>query len=282
MKVPGPGIYRDVPAAEYHSWDAVSSTFLKAFRHNPASALVPFEPTEDMLVGSAIHSWVLEGEEAFRREYAVLFESDLNKNTNEYKGLKRAFLAENEGKVILPALHRGTRLWDVLVGVKASLDAHPMASAILKEGSQELSLVWDDECGARCKARIDHEPGQKVLVDLKKTSDVTRFAHQIVDLGYWVQSGTYCRGARANGMEVDTFVFIAVESEPPFAVSVGYLSPDFLAAGVAEAGRLIGLVHECRQANSFPPYRIPPHIHSLSQLTPRDLLEEWEIPSWIR
>lgn len=276
-----PGIYQDVPAEQYHKLDYVSATYLKRFRENPAGALLPFESTEDMLVGQAIHAYSLEGPAAFYNRFAVMFASELNKNTTVYKGLKAEFEEKNAGKIVLPAYYKKTPTIDVLKGVDAALKTHPMASVILKQGFRELTLIWDDEeTGLRCKARVDHEPGKRVLADLKKTADVNRFRNQIVDLSYDVQAGWYVQGARACGLDPDTFVFIAVEAEPPYAVKCGYLLPEWLAWAETEARRLLHLVKECRETQCFPAYQIPGHLCSLSQLTPHDLMEEWAMPQW--
>ena len=276
-----PGIYYDIPASDYHALPYISSTFLKKFRDNPASALIETEVTEDMLVGQAVHSFSLEGLDAFNREFVVMFSSDLNKNTNEYKRQKGEFELANMGKTILPALYKKVPMMEVLKGVDASLREHPVTGLFLKQGMQEVTLIWDDEeTGLRCKARLDWSPGKRMLVDLKKCADVAKFRNQIVSMNYDVQGGWYTYGAIACGMDPDTFVFAAVEAEPPYAVKCGYLSPEWLAWAQDEAKRLLRLVAECRHLNRFPNYEIPPHICSLEQMCSHDLLEEFVMPAW--
>lgn len=275
-----PGIHYNIQASIYHQLPYISSSFLKKFRVNPAAALIPTEPTDDMNLGSAIHAYSLEGPEAFAAEFAVMFESDLNKNTNAYKGLKAEFEAANIGKTILPAQFKGVPTRDIICGVDASLKNHPLASQFLRSGNQEVTLIWDDpETGARCKARLDWHPGKSVLVDLKKTASVGKFARQIVDLCYDVQGGHYANGSDACGLKPDTFIFVAVEAAPPYPVKCGFLNPDWLKWAQAEASRLISLVQECRKVG-FPNFQIPSHICSLNQLTPTDLLEEFVMPAW--
>lgn len=276
-----PGIHHDIPASEYHALPYLSSSFLKKFKDCPASALMDFEPTIDMHVGSAIHAYTLEGLEMFNNEYSIMFESDLNKNTNDYKRLKGQFELQNMGKTILPAVFNKTSMMDVITGVDNALRTHLLAGSLLKQGFQEVTLIWDDaDTGIRCKARLDWNPGKRVLADLKKTADVAKFKNQICSLNYDVQAGHYTNGAYACGMEPDTFIFITVEAAPPFPVKCGYLHPDWLAYGRSEANRLIGLVADCRQRREYPSFEIPGHITSLSQLQPHDLLEEWEMPRW--
>lgn len=271
-----PGIYHDIPASDYHALPYLSSSFLKKFRDCPAAALAPFEPTVDMNVGSAIHAYSLEGLAAFNQEFAVMFESDLNKNTNEYKGLKRQFEQMARNKTILPAVFNKVPMMEVIKGVDNALRTHPLAGSLLKTGFQEVTLIWDDpETGVRCKARLDWNPGQRILADLKKTADVSRFTYQMRDLNYPIQAAHYSTGARECGIEVDTFIFVAVEACPPYMIRCGFLGPSKMDEAEKELSRLIGLVRDCKEQDRFPNYRIPDHIFSLNEITPAELLEEW-------
>lgn len=279
----GPGIYHDLPATEYHALPYLSSTWLKRFRACPASALAPMEETDSMRIGRAVHSYLLEGPEAFDAEFAVLFESDLNKNSTAYKAAKAEWELANQGRTILPAKIDGVGTLSALRAIRASIDAHPMASLLLRGGRQEVSLVWEDEAtGERCKARLDHNPGHGAIVDLKTCSDVSRFRNQVHDLGYPIQAAHYMEGANVHGLDIDTFVFVAVEPSEPYSVVCGYLAPSWLEWARLETKRLVGLAAECRRENTFPNYKIPSHVYHLSDIQPADLLAQWEMPSWAR
>ena len=62
VECPSPGIYKDIPADTYFSWDAVSSTFIKAFADNPYKAKYsPFKGSRYTEIGHECHSFSLEG-----------------------------------------------------------------------------------------------------------------------------------------------------------------------------------------------------------------------------
>jgi hypothetical protein len=276
----GPGVYPNIPAEEYHRLPFVGSTVLKAFRECPASVWLAREATEDMNLGSAIHCWLLEGPGAFESRFAVMFESDLNKNTTEYKRLKAKFTEENEGKVILPAYPRGVDVptMDVLRNVEDSLRSHPMAGLLLNHGgTHEVSMIWDDESGVRCKGRIDRDPGRKTIIELKKCADIDRFQYQIKTMGYDTQAGHFLNGSEAVGIEADQYIWLAVVAAPPYQVRTGYLDADGIDEVKHRAKRLVALYGECRERNYFPKFRIPDHLFSLNDLQQHDLLEEWSL-----
>jgi hypothetical protein len=276
-----PGIYYDIPAATYHALPYVSSSFLKTFKDCPAAAKIKKNVTDDMNLGSGIHAYSLEGKDTFDAEFAIMFQSELNKNSKEYRERRAEFQDKNKGKIILPSHYLKTPTMEIIKGVDESLRTHPLASRILKKGFKETTLIWDDpETGLRCKARLDWHQDESTLVDLKKCADVAKFKSQICNFNYDIQAAHYINGALYNGMGPDTFIFIAVESEVPFAVKCGYLKQDWLEDAKEETKRLLGLVKECMASGNYPAYEIPKNIWSLSDLAPSDLLEEFAKPAW--
>lgn len=270
-----PGIYRDLPSAQYHALPYVSSSFLKRFRRNPASALLPVEQTLAMVLGSASHAYSLEGDRAFLDGYAVL-PAGIDRRTKAGKEEWAMFEAANQGKTLLTRDQA-----DAVLGIDNSLKTHPLASMLLKRGTPELSLVWDDaETGLRCKARIDLDPHRLALIDYKTCADVGKFDRQMVGLNYDIQAAAYSMGATACGIDHDVFIFVAAETSEPYPVRCGYLAPEWLEWAKGETRRLLRLVAECRESDHYPNYEIPVNCESLADLKPYDLLEAWEMPKW--
>ena len=125
IPAPPPGVYQSIPAADYHAWDAVSSSFIKMFALNPFAAKnVPVEETAAMILGSACHVFILEGRDAFNKEYFVLDEipcpEGLNpkgwKITSLYKEKKQIQELEADGRVVL-----ASETWEKVKGVDKSL-----------------------------------------------------------------------------------------------------------------------------------------------------------------
>ncbi len=280
-----PGIYFDMPEALYHSLPYLSSSFLKKYSDSPAEALLKFESTPDMQIGSALHSYVLEGKDAFHKAYTVMFESDLSKNSTAYKTKVDEFYQTVQGKNVLPATTKKLKTMDVIEGVHSSLMAHPAAKELLSQSYEaELTLIWDDPLtGLRCKVRIDRYLKEvAVLLDLKKCADVVKFINQICTLHYDIQVSWYIRGCFACGLPVNKFAFIGVEDAAPFKVRTGCLSERWIADANEATERILLLVKESKEKNFFPAYQIPKSVTQLSQLNGKVLMEEWDRPSFHR
>jgi exodeoxyribonuclease VIII len=276
-----PGAYYGVPEEVYHSLPFISSSYLKRFKDCPADALIPVEKTDHMELGSALHCYTLEGQGVFEQRYATMFVSDLSKNSNDYRKKAEEFKSANAGKIILPSHTNKVPTMDVIKGVHGSLQAHPAAFKLLsQEGMTEVTLIWDDPItGLRCKARLDFF-SEGIIADLKKTDDVQKFRNAIVSYNYDIQAAWYLTGAKACDLQAEKFVFIAMEAKAPYKVASGTLSEKWVEYGLKESQRLLGLAKECKERNTFPAFEIPQHITSLDQLTPRDLMIEWDMPSW--
>jgi hypothetical protein len=72
------GVYFDLPAENYHADPALGATSLKALIYDPAlywfeSGFNPLrqeeQPTKARIVGTAVHTMVLDGPEAFKARY---------------------------------------------------------------------------------------------------------------------------------------------------------------------------------------------------------------------
>lgn len=268
------GIHPNFPEDQYHALPYVSSSFLKKFKSNPAAALLPVNQTDAMVLGSASHAYSLEGEKAFFEKFIVA--PKLDKRTKDGKAQWELIQQQAATKTVL-----SQDQFDVVLGLDKSLKSHPMAKTLLRTGNEEMTIIWDDEeTGLRCKARIDFSPGKNCLVDYKTCASVDKFTSQIVNLNYDIQAAHYTEGAQAAEIGNDAFLFVAAETSEPYPVRCGFIHPDWLSWAKDERRRLMNLVKECKESGVYPNYQIPEHICSLSQITPVDLLEEWEMPKW--
>ena len=141
-------ISSEINFEEYKAIDAVNASFIKKFAECPAAAHLPFEPTRNMVIGTAVHALALEGEEVFLSEFVVVPEVD--KRTKDGKAEWAAFEQANVGKTLLSRDE-----FETVQGCVNSLKSHPLASLMLKEseGQPEVSLSWVDEVtGLKMKA----------------------------------------------------------------------------------------------------------------------------------
>ena len=123
----------------------------------------------------------------------------------------------------------------------ASAKASSIAEAVLKNpivrdnlggGQSEVTMLWH-QYDVPCKARIDYLTGSAIL-DVKTCADASPegFARQIATFQYHVQAAHYANGFReVVGWDLDRFVFIAVESEAPYAVGCYTLDARSLQSG---------------------------------------------------
>lgn len=247
-------IRHGMPAEEYHAVPAYSASggklLLRSAAHYRAAREVPSEPTEAMILGTAMHLAALEPE-AFAAQ--VVRAQKFDRRTTAGKADAAAFEAANAGKIILPPDH-----FDALGAMRDSLLAHPAAAALLHEGDAEVSLFWRcPETGSACKARADFLPaGLRICVDLKTTQDASPagFARSAASLGYHVAAWHYLEGCALLGLERDAFTLLAVEKTPPFAVAAYRVPEEALDVGRRRTMEARRLYAQCVHADSWPAY----------------------------
>lgn len=249
---PPPGIYPDIPHDVYHSMhDYVSNSYLSRLNKCPAAAKVPQEETPALLLGRAVHCYVLEGEDEFFKNFCVA--PEVKKRTNGGKAAWAEFCAANPGKDVITSAEMQT-----LVAMRESVYQHPFARMILAEGISEQTVLWTDaNTGIKCKCRPDRIPsnGAGVLVDLKTTGDAGErgFLHSVVNYGYARQAAFYLDGYNAaTGADADAFIFIAVEKVAPYRVEIYELDPEFIEWGRMDYQRLLQIELQCREQKQYP------------------------------
>jgi hypothetical protein len=134
------GIDYAMPAEAYHAIDALGSTDIKRLLRSPAhyqpGRARSAEPTDAMVIGTAIHLAVLEPE---RFALEVVQRPTFDRRTTIGKAAFAAWTAEHAGRLALDAED-----FDTVRRSADSVLAHPAARALLSEGAPEVSLRWDD------------------------------------------------------------------------------------------------------------------------------------------
>ena len=256
--------------AEYHALDYVSKSHLDLVDKSPfhywdryinPDRVIP-EPTKQMIIGSAFHSLVLEPD-VFETEFIVEAVDAPKRPTATQRNAKKpsnqtldaiafweSFGNKAKGKTILS-------LEDIerLTIMKQRIVEHPAASTILNlSGVAEQSYQWKDEkTGELCKSRPDfHTDDGTLIVDLKTTSDASELGFQksVHNFRYHVQAGFYLRSIK----EAQQFVFIAVETKPPYLVAVYNASTDMINAGNRVADKNLETLANCRKSGKWIGY----------------------------
>lgn len=259
-----PGIYPDMSNEAYHSCTGISKSGLSLILKSPLHYYNRYivgekiEPTPALILGTAFHTRVLEPE---KFNYVVAPKCD--RRTKAGKATYAEFLAQSEGKEILKPEEM-----EKVVGMANAVLAHPTASALLApgEGVAEESIFWNDkETGELCKCRPDFRRFDGVLVDVKSAQDASPegFSKAAFNFGYHIQDFFYRAGTSiATGENYYAFVFIVVESAPPYAVAIYMLDEDSKMVGESETKKALADYSECRKADMWRGY--DPSITTLS------------------
>ncbi len=253
---PEPGIYRDMPSAEYHALDAASASRLNKLHRSAAHCRYSIdhpEQTPAMAFGSMLHSLVLEPEAA-AVQYAVAPACD--RRTTVGKATWAEFCTANVRKTVVDG-DEYFRACDMANAIQN----HPAARALLDARTDtELSAVWRcRDTGVLCKLRTDgvcNLDGIGLALDLKTTEDASpwTFERTIFNYRYHVQGAHYLNGLAANGIQCESFVLIAVEKHPPYGVAVYRLRDDVLAVGGDEVAGLLKTYGKCEASGAWPCY----------------------------
>lgn len=265
-----PGLHPDIPAADYHAWDACSFSRLNILRTKTAAHLKeamdhPPPQTDAMRFGSAVHTAVLQPE-LFERQWAVK------------QPRSEGFMAHNKALIEQGFGLLSEAEWEACGRMRDAVRNHPTAVRVLG-GEAERSAVWTDpETGLLCKARFDDIRRSTCVVDLKTTTDASpnAFSRSIFNYGYHLQAAHYMAGALALGIEVNHFVIIAVEKDPPYALKVYRIQDDAFWAGEEDRQRLMIEYKRCVKTGQWPSYPVEPEDISLPPWAWEKLEVAWE------
>lgn len=257
---PAQGCYL-MPADAYHAAPGVSQSMLRQLSRSPAHLQAYLaekrEPTPAMEFGTLVHSVLFESAE----EGVNYWVKPENYDGRTKEG--RAWLADRAGK-LLPVLTFDEGM--ALGGIKASVLAHHYGSGLLgAPGVSEVSVFVDQPCQDRpshaipCKGRLDRivraDDGRVYIVDAKTTEDASPegFRRTIERMEYHRQAAYYM-DLLGNFVEVEDFIFLAVEKAPPYAVGVYRLDPEDITAGRRLYQRELALYEECSRKDKWPGY----------------------------
>lgn len=259
----------------YHRGAGISKTGLDHVARSPATFyalhLDPARPPEKeragQLEGQLAHCAILEPAE-FDRRYAV--GPDVSRATKAWKEWEASLPA---GVIAIKPDQRETALRQA-----ESVRRLPDVAEALAAGRPEVSAYWiDPDTGVLCRCRPDwvHPAGESgvVLLDVKTYSDASpaEFARQIARKRYHVQDAFYSDGfGRAAGVDVLGFVFVAVETEWPFAASAVMLDEPGRDVGRIQYRRDLDVYARCLAANEWPGYGAAIHQVSLPAWASKD------------
>lgn len=236
---------------DYRQIEAVNFSTLKHIRRSPRhyqhALQNGFTATKSMRLGTAAHIAVLEPER-FLREFCLWTERKSNGDMMPRKGDKwRAFQAANPGKMDISEAE-----YEQAIAMKDAIRSDRLAMKYLGHGRPEVTIEWvDAETGILCKGRPDwltDVDGIPCLTSLKTAADLdsVAFYRQCARLGYHLQDAMYADGYEVVTGKFPRVVVVAVESKPPYDVTVDIVPTDVLEVGRSEYRDALVKLKQCR------------------------------------
>lgn len=216
-------------------------------RLNPA-----WEPdaTNETDLGTIAHAVLLEND---RSRLAVIDAKDWRTKAAQ-ESRDNARLAG-----LLPILVDRMRDVDAMVAVaREAIEANPDTRGLLATGRIESTLIWPEgEAWCRCRPDIISDD-TRVLLDYKTTSRSAEpygFAATLLNHGYDLQGALMLRGAAALVGERDwSAIFMAQETEAPYAVAFVGLDPQYVVFAQARLDAALRLWTHCLATGEWPAY----------------------------
>lgn len=214
----------------------------------------------DFDLGSAAHDLLLEGG---TKKIAVIDPALYpSKDGNVPKGwtnnaireARDAARAERKYPVLLSDMAEIEAMRDV--AVEAILRCVDLSGLTLADGVSEKEIICEYR-GITMRGRPDWiSNAGDVILDYKTTADAepSAFSRQIAKMGYHIQDAFYRRLLNITTAVNPKFIFLAQETEPPYACSFHGVDPSMAEIADAQVDRAIALWAECVKRNSWPGY----------------------------
>jgi len=221
---------------DYFAVDALSNSDFRLLKesvlHYENKELFKLE-RPSLTLGSAVHKLVLESDN-FNDDF-IIEEFDgceLNKNTKAYKEAKAKWLECAKDREVL-SVQEFEQVTTMARNVKA------IAGGLLQNGVAENAFFSEfDGVNVKCKADYYRED-LGVVIDLKTTKSIKDFKKSILEYGYATQSALYTDIISSLGYKADRFIFILVETQAPYMVSVQEMSYESIEEGRAMYSELM-------------------------------------------
>lgn len=250
----------DQPFGEYRSAEGLNKSGIDRLLLCPAEfrAMLdqePAEPTPAMKFGTMFHTRALQPA-LYARTYHVM---EHDPRTKDGKAEKAEAEARGETVISLADFDKASRMLQ-------NMHAHPKVEALLGRlrGDAEVSVYWEQDVDGesiQCKGRIDRlailPSGEVVAVDLKTTSgNLTpdAISRHVAQFAYHRQSAWYVHGLAAQGLAVNAFVFVFVQTTAPYLCTAVTLDAEAEALGMRECEMAARIYKQCRDSGEWPSY----------------------------
>lgn len=244
--------------AEYHALPSVSASRLKVYMDDVRQYHYQFHSGEYVAevkshfdFGSAVHDICLLGSNA---NIAVIPQSVLSKSGSRAGGAWKDWEADNAGKMMLKQAD-----YESVLRCVDAVQKHPIARTLLyAKGPAEHAFFADDtqlELSLRCKVdKLCMLECGYVVLDLKTTATGTKpskFVKNVANFGYHHQEYFYRRVLRELGIEIASFVFVAVSIDKPHTVDCFTINGEFRKLAEVDVENALSELAERTRANDW-------------------------------
>lgn len=272
MQISEPGLYPDVPEADYHGdpcpAPSLSSSICKLIvsrsplhawyehpRLRPTRADEPEKFSRAKIIGTAAHKMLL----GKGRDIVEIAAEDYK--TKGAQQARDAALAAGKTPMLSDDM---ASVRTLVEAARDGISGTELAGAF-NEGAAELTGVCRDQFGNWRRIRVDWLPaasmkgGHILAVDVKTTATSAApedWQRTAFDMGYDIQAAFYSEVLAALLPDVRTvaFKFLTIEQEPPYGVTVNEFSgqAQFEATELVELGSRMWA--ECLRRGEWPGY----------------------------
>lgn len=247
-------IVDDMPNGLYHAHPHVSKSNLDKLAVAPALYRYgldnPSLPTDAMRTGTILHTAVLEPDR-FKFDYVAAPVCD--RRTSEGKALWSSFLLTAGDREVVTADE-----YERALAMRDAVYAHPAARKALTANRWKIEAsIFGELEGVPVRCRPDMLRTDHIVVDVKTTKNASpdEFAKSVANYRYHVQSAFYGDLIeRVTGQPTRAFIFIAVETVPPYLVAVYVASEPMTFKGRELYRRDLETYRKCAESGEWPGY----------------------------
>lgn len=236
----------DMTNEDYHARPEISSSDVKAVASKSLAHWKGkvWKDSSAFALGSAVHALVLEPEKN------LVIRGPEDRRGNKWKVDKLA--ADIDGKILLT---EGD--YDLAQAIAAPLINHEVVKGFISQPdfvAEGSFFATDPVTNVKIKCRPDgFVPSSGVVFDIKTTRDASPdgFPREIRSYNYDLQAAFYLRCLRAAGYDANTFIFVCVEKEAPYAVCLHTLTDRYLEAADLRVTETLEKIHRAEAAGVF-------------------------------